>query len=76
MRTSTPTTLNRTVPADWQRTLDRFREKGLTNAEIADAMRRANDHHPRDPWRYACAIMWDMLDEKTHISHINPFPRS
>jgi hypothetical protein len=51
----------------WQRSVDLWRRKGLTNADIAFAMRTAYDQflagHITNPWTYAAAICWNLIDQ-------------
>lgn len=58
------------VPPDWQKSLDRFRKMGLTNADIAKAMRIAQDRRARDPWSYACAILWGWVDGRQAVQSV------
>lgn len=58
------------VPKDWESTLDRFRSLGFTNADIAEALRIARDSNARNPWRYACGILWNRADERSAIGSI------
>jgi hypothetical protein len=58
------------VPVEWERSLDTFRRKGLTNADIAEAMRIARDRQADDPWAYACGILWNLVDERSRLGNV------
>ncbi len=55
------------APDNWRQTLDTFRERGLTNNDLAEAGRLALEAHnagkARDVWSYFCGIAWNMVDE-------------
>lgn len=56
------------LPPDWQDSLDRFYEAGISDEEIYGAVHTAMTRRNRDPFRYMCAIIWRWISERQEIA--------
>jgi hypothetical protein len=56
------------LPADWEDTIDRFCEFGISDEEFHEAVNIAMTRRNRDPFRYMCAILWRWIDERREIA--------
>lgn len=64
------------VPPDYQKTLDRLRAAGLSNADLREAG-RITDRKLRtegldNPWRYFCGVAWNMADDRMRVDFSDP----
>lgn len=56
------------LPDDWDVTIDRFCEFGISDEEFYDAVRIAMTSRAVDEFRYMCSILWRWIDERVEIA--------
>jgi hypothetical protein len=56
------------LPADWEDTIDRFCEFGISDEEFQEAVSIAMTRRNRDPFRYMCGVLWRWIGERQEIA--------
>lgn len=56
------------LPGDWEVTIDRFCEFGISDEEFKDAVDTAMGSRAYDPFRYMCSILWRWIEERQDIA--------
>jgi hypothetical protein len=57
------------VPEDWEDSIARFKERGLTAADLRTAWEAAAGKD--NPWLYFCGVCWNMIHEMTPIGEVS-----